>query len=76
MSQYDQLEGTLRASPKSWLVTGAAGFIGSNLVEALLKLDQKVVGFDNFSTGYLKNLQEVQQIVGPKRWANCSRLNL
>lgn len=70
MSQDDQLEGTLRASPKSWLVTGAAGFIGSNLVEALLKLDQKVVGFDNFSTGYLKNLQEVQQIVGPKRWTN------
>ncbi|MDB6058595.1 MAG: NAD-dependent epimerase/dehydratase [Verrucomicrobiales bacterium] len=70
MSKYDQLEGTLRASPKSWLVTGAAGFIGSNLVENLLKLDQRVVGFDNFSTGYVKNLQEVQQIVGPKRWAN------
>lgn len=70
MSQYDQLEGTLRASPKSWLVTGAAGFIGSNLVETLLKLDQRVVGFDNFSTGYLKNLQEVERIVGPQRWAN------
>src|SRR4051812_14931485 len=70
MSQYEQLEGTLRASPKSWLVTGAAGFIGSNLIETLLKLGQRVVGFDNFATGYFKNLQQVEQIVGPKLWAN------
>ncbi|MGZ4962765.1 MAG: SDR family oxidoreductase, partial [Limisphaerales bacterium] len=57
-------------SPSTWLVTGAAGFIGSNLVETLLKLDQRVIGFDNFSTGFKKNLQQVQQIVGPKPWAN------
>jgi len=70
MSQYDQLRETLGASPKNWLVTGAAGFIGSNLVETLLKLEQRVVGFDNFSTGYKKNLQQVQQLVGAKPWSN------
>lgn len=70
MSQYDQLQETLGASPKSWLVTGAAGFIGSNLVETLLKLGQRVVGFDNFATGHRKNLQQVQQIVGSKLWGN------
>ena len=45
-------EQELKNNKKSWLVTGAAGFIGSNLVEALLRLDQKVVGLDNFSTGF------------------------
>lgn len=70
MSQYDQLRDTLRASPRSWLVTGAAGFIGSNLVETLLKLDQRVVGLDNFATGYKKNLEQVQQLVSPKQWSN------
>ncbi|MGZ5568537.1 MAG: GDP-mannose 4,6-dehydratase, partial [Limisphaerales bacterium] len=70
MSAYDELQLALRRSPSTWLVTGAAGFIGSNLVETLLKLDQRVIGFDNFSTGFKKNLQQVQQIVGPKPWAN------
>lgn len=70
MSQYDQLQETLRRAQKSWLVTGAAGFIGSNLVETLLKLDQRVIGLDNFATGLKKNLQQVQQIVGPKVWEN------
>jgi UDP-N-acetylglucosamine/UDP-N-acetylgalactosamine 4-epimerase len=70
MSQYDQLREALRSSPKTWLVTGAAGFIGSNLVEVLLKLDQRVVGLDNFATGYKHNLVQVQQLVGPKQWAN------
>jgi UDP-N-acetylglucosamine/UDP-N-acetylgalactosamine 4-epimerase len=70
MSQYDQLRETLQASPRSWLVTGAAGFIGSNLVETLLKLDQQVVGLDNFATGYEKNLQQVQQLVAANQWAN------
>jgi UDP-N-acetylglucosamine 4-epimerase len=70
MSQYEQLQQTLRASPRSWLVTGAAGFIGSNLVETLLKLDQRVIGFDNFATGHKKNLDQVQQLVAPKQWAN------
>ncbi len=70
MSQYEQLRETLRSSPRSWLVTGAAGFIGSSLVETLLKLDQRVVGLDNFSTGYKKNLEQVQQLVTPKQWTN------
>ncbi len=70
MSQYDQLQQTLRAAPKSWLVTGAAGFIGSDLVETLLRLEQRVVGFDNFATGHKKNLDQVQQLVTPKQWAN------
>jgi len=56
----------------TWLVTGAAGFIGSNLVESLLRLDQKVVGLDNFSTGHKKNLEDVRQIVGSERWENFS----
>jgi UDP-N-acetylglucosamine 4-epimerase len=70
MSPYDQLQETLRSSPKSWLVTGAAGFIGSNLVETLLKLNQRVTGFDNFATGHKKNLEQVQQLVSPTQWAN------
>ncbi len=53
-----------------WLVTGAAGFIGSNLVEALLKLNQKVAGLDNFSTGFQHNLDQVQKTVTPEQWKN------
>jgi UDP-N-acetylglucosamine 4-epimerase len=60
---------TLQASPKTWLVTGVAGFIGSNLLELLLKLDQAVVGLDNFSTGKQRNLDEVRTLVGAGRWA-------
>ena len=51
MSAYDELQTELKAAPRAWLVTGVAGFIGSNLLEALLKLDQRVTGLDNFSTG-------------------------
>jgi UDP-N-acetylglucosamine/UDP-N-acetylgalactosamine 4-epimerase len=51
-----------------WLVTGCAGFIGSNLVEALLRLNQDVVGLDNFSTGYQHNLDAVRALVGPDHW--------
>lgn len=58
----------LRAAPRRWLVTGAAGFIGSNLAEVLLKADQDVVGFDDFSTGYRSNLDDVATRVGPVRW--------
>src|SRR5439155_16502771 len=59
MSAFHSLQTALRAAPKTWLVTGVAGFIGSNLLEALLKLDQAVIGLDNFSTGRLENLHEV-----------------
>jgi len=70
MTRYQQLVQALPASPKTWLVTGVAGFIGSNLLEALLKLDQRVVGLDNFATGYQHNLDEVQSLVKPAQWAN------
>lgn len=56
----------LRSQSRRWLVTGAAGFIGSNLIEALLKADQEVVGLDNFSTGHRRNLDEVQALVPEK----------
>jgi len=59
MSQYIQIQAQLKSEPKTWLVTGAAGFIGSNLVEQLLSLGQKVIGLDNFSTGHQHNIDEV-----------------
>ena len=58
----------LRAQPARWLVTGSAGFIGSHLVETLLRLGQTVVGLDNFATGHRRNLDEVRALVGPERW--------
>jgi len=64
----DKLKATLGAEPKTWLVTGVGGFIGSHLLEALLKLEQRVIGLDNFSTGYQKNLEEVRALVGEKLW--------
>lgn len=67
-SPYEQLIVNLRTIPKTWLVTGCAGFIGSNLLEALLKLDQTVVGLDNFATGKQGNLDEVQTLVTPEQW--------
>lgn len=70
MNPYQKLLKSLPQSPYTWLVTGVAGFIGSNLLEALLKLDQRVVGLDNFSTGYQHNLDEVQSLVSPTQWAN------
>ena len=68
---YGQLICDLRAAPRTWLITGAAGFIGSNLLETLLQLDQYVVGLDNFSTGYQENLDEVMAAVGPRKWARA-----
>jgi UDP-N-acetylglucosamine 4-epimerase len=70
MSTYQQLLTALPQSPKTWLVTGVAGFIGSNLLETLLKLNQRVVGLDNFATGYQYNLDEVQRLVTPAQWFN------
>lgn len=67
---YETLQQRLKAEPKTWLITGVAGFIGSNLLEALLKLDQRVVGLDNLSTGYQRNLDEVRAAVSPAQWSN------
>ena len=72
VSRYEQVRKDLKQSPKTWLVTGIAGFIGSNLLEALLKLDQKVVGLDNFATGHQCNLDEVQAQVSEQQWRNFS----
>lgn len=66
---YEALLTSLPIKPKTWLVTGVAGFIGSNLLETLLKLDQTVVGLDNFATGFQHNLDEVQNLVTPQQWA-------
>jgi UDP-N-acetylglucosamine 4-epimerase len=69
-TRYQEVMADLRAQPKVWLVTGCAGFIGSNLIETLLVLDQKVVGLDDFSTGHQYNLDEVEQSVTPEQWRN------
>ncbi|UST54340.1 NAD-dependent epimerase/dehydratase family protein [Comamonadaceae bacterium OTU4NAUVB1] len=66
---YEQLKARLPNEPRTWLVTGVAGFIGSNLLETLLLLDQRVVGLDNFATGYQRNLDEVQGLVTPQQWS-------
>ena len=70
MARFDELKIALQSEPKTWLVTGAAGFIGSNLLEALLKLDQCVVGLDNLATGKRANLDQVQALVTPGQWSN------
>ncbi|HCO05605.1 MAG TPA: Vi polysaccharide biosynthesis UDP-N-acetylglucosaminuronic acid C-4 epimerase TviC [Enterococcus faecalis] len=70
MSQYYQVCEQLKQNPKIWLITGVAGFIGSNLLENLLKLDQRVVGLDNFATGHQYNLDEVQSLVTAEQWNN------
>ena len=69
-SVFKQVQQKLTENPKTWLVTGCAGFIGSNLLEHLLKLDQTVVGLDNFSTGKQQNLDEVQSLVSTGQWSN------
>lgn len=67
-SQYETIKEELKANPKKWLVTGCAGFIGSNLVETLLELNQTVVGLDNFSTGYQHNLDDIEKNVMAEQW--------
>lgn len=68
-TRWHDLQSELTKSPRRWVVTGAAGFIGSNLVERLLKLGQRVVGLDNFGTGHQSNLDEVKALVTPEQWA-------
>ena len=70
MTCYEEIKQQLQRSPKVWLITGVAGFIGSNLLETLLILNQRVVGLDNFATGYQRNLDEVQGLVTPQQWQN------
>jgi len=68
MATVERMEVGLRAKPRRWLVTGVAGFIGSNLAQSLLEAEQHVVGLDNFATGKRENLHEVRDLVGPDRW--------
>jgi UDP-N-acetylglucosamine 4-epimerase len=70
MSAYETLKSQLEFKQHTWLITGVAGFIGSNLLEALLQLNQKVVGLDNFTTGYHRNLEEVKTLVSTSQWAD------
>jgi len=72
MSKFENLIEKLQSEQSVWLVTGIAGFIGSNLAEFLLKNNQKVVGLDNFSTGYQKNLDMVEESVGSIKFANLT----
>jgi len=65
---FEEVKQQLIKEPKKWLITGCAGFIGSNLLEALLKLDQTIVGLDNFSTGFAHNLEEVKSLVTAEQW--------
>ena len=67
-TRYDELQERLRSRPRFWVVTGAAGFIGSHLVETLLKLNQRVTGLDNFSTGRRAFLAEVRSAVSEAQW--------
>lgn len=72
MTRYEQLQSELKEFRKTWLVTGVAGFIGSNLLEQLLTLNQTVVGLDNFATGHQHNLDDVKAQVGPEQWQRFS----
>lgn len=68
MSRREEIYAYLKENPTTWLVTGVAGFIGSNLLQKLLELGQTVTGIDNFLTGYRKNLEMTEKLVGPKAW--------
>jgi UDP-N-acetylglucosamine/UDP-N-acetylgalactosamine 4-epimerase len=68
VTRYEQRRADLINAPRKWLITGAAGFIGSNLLQSLLGLEQHVVGLDNFATGHRANLQEVESSVAPDQW--------
>ncbi|MEM0897660.1 MAG: SDR family oxidoreductase [Verrucomicrobiota bacterium] len=71
MSAFEELKLELRETPRRWLVTGAAGFIGSNLLETLLRLGQPVLALDNLATGHRHNLDDVRSLVGEDAWARC-----
>ena len=67
---YERLQEQLRENSETWVITGVAGFIGSNLLETLLKLNQRVIGLDNFATGHSHNLDQVKDLVSPAQWSN------
>ncbi len=69
MNRYKEVKQQLRNNPKIWLITGVAGFIGSNLLETLLKLNQNVVGLDNFDTGFQENLEKISELVTSDQWS-------
>ena len=69
MSEYSKAQKRLQEKPKTWLITGVAGFIGSNLLETLLGLNQIVVGMDNFATGHRHNLDKVCAAVSDEQWS-------
>jgi UDP-N-acetylglucosamine 4-epimerase len=75
MQTYEDAKKFLINNPSVWLVTGVAGFIGSNLLEELLSLDQKVIGLDNFSTGHKSNLLEVKDSIEEYQWSNFSMID-
>lgn len=68
--EYVKVKQQLLTERRTWLVTGVAGFIGSNLAEELLKLNQKVISLDNFSTGHRYNLEHIKKSVTPEQWEN------
>lgn len=68
MNTYENRQKKLSDEPKTWLITGVAGFIGSNLLEKLLLLNQNVIGLDNFATGHKRNLTEVKKLVSEQQW--------
>ncbi|MCR5885721.1 SDR family oxidoreductase [Rhizobacter sp. J219] len=68
-SRYEQTLAALRERPRRWLITGVAGFIGSNLLECLLRQGQIVTGLDNFATGHRRNLDQVRALVSPEQWS-------
>ena len=70
MNSYTTIKKELLNKPRKWLITGVAGFIGSNLLETLLKLNQMVIGLDNFATGHEHNLSEVRGLIPTAQWAN------
>jgi UDP-N-acetylglucosamine 4-epimerase len=68
--EYLEIQKILKPNPKTWLITGVAGFIGSNLLQELLCLNQKVIGLDNFETGFQNNLDSVKCNVSNSQWKN------
>ncbi|MES2474708.1 MAG: SDR family oxidoreductase [Verrucomicrobiota bacterium] len=72
MNRYDEIRSHLKLSPQKWVITGVAGFIGSNLLLELLRAGQRVVGVDNLITGHLHNLDEVRDLVTSEQWENFS----